>query len=93
MTTILSNARGSNAKGSNANGPNVLGGQARNGGRAVLMLGIGISAIAARYLYRKFKQRESRIHTEEARDEALTESFPASDPPATQYFDIPENRQ
>lgn len=83
MTTLLSNAAGLND----------LGRRARHGGRAALMLGIGVSIIAARYIYRKFKQAESRIHTEETRDEALTETFPASDPPASQYFDIPENRQ
>jgi hypothetical protein len=34
-----------------------------------------------------------RTHREELLDEALDESYPASDPPATQDFDIPANRQ
>lgn len=34
-----------------------------------------------------------RTHQEEQLDEALAESYPASDPPATQDFSIPANRQ
>lgn len=34
-----------------------------------------------------------RQHAETLRDESLRESYPASDAPATQDFDIPVNRQ
>jgi hypothetical protein len=37
---------------------------------------------------------KARHQTVEAkRDKTLKDSFPASDPPASQYFDIPVNRQ
>ena len=37
--------------------------------------------------------RKQHKHVEAKHDKALNQSFPASDPPASQYFDIPVNRQ
>lgn len=37
--------------------------------------------------------RCKRQHADDLRDESLDESFPASDPPASQNFDIPANRR
>ncbi len=36
---------------------------------------------------------QRRKHAETLRDDSLRDSFPASDAPATQDFDIPVNRQ
>ncbi len=52
---------------------------------------IGMAAVIALafYLYRRSRARR---HRESLRDEALDESFPASDPPATQDFSSPDGR-
>jgi len=43
---------------------------------------------------RRLYQRPQWLTEEDAkRDKILKDSFPASDPPASQYFDIPVNRQ
>ena len=38
-------------------------------------------------------RRCTRQHKEDVLDKSLDESFPASDPPASQDFDIPVNRR
>lgn len=38
-------------------------------------------------------RRLGKRHSEKLLDESLKESFPASDPPASQNFDIPANRR
>jgi hypothetical protein len=58
---------------------------------------IGIAAVAigfvARDIYRRSKISKSLGRVEAVRDKTLKDSFPASDPPASQYFEIPVNRQ
>lgn len=54
---------------------------------ATLGLGIGVALT----LRRRWSRNAAR-HTEAMRDETLQDTFPASDPPASQYFGIPANR-
>ena len=61
---------------------------------------VGIAAsvgFIAREVYRlaqaRRKTKESEAHVDATHDKALKGSFPASDPPASQFFDIPVNRQ
>ncbi|HTQ35651.1 MAG TPA: hypothetical protein VMH77_01335 [Steroidobacteraceae bacterium] len=53
---------------------------------ALLLGALGTLACAAARGTRR------RRHAETVRDESLRETFPASDPPATQDFAIPANR-
>jgi hypothetical protein len=55
---------------------------------AAVSIGVFMSRLRRRAL-----QRRCTIETEQCRDNALDHTFPASDPPATQYFDIPVNRR
>jgi hypothetical protein len=42
---------------------------------------------------RRFRwSRGADRHTDEMRDKTLKDTYPASDPPASQFFDIPANR-
>jgi hypothetical protein len=41
---------------------------------------------------RRWRTKQNAALTEPAIDKTLKDSFPASDPPASRYFDIPENR-
>jgi uncharacterized protein YcfJ len=62
---------------------------------------VGIAAVAigfiARNIYRRAQDSKSMAKTlgrvDAVRDKTLKDSFPASDPPASQYFEIPVNRQ
>jgi hypothetical protein len=47
----------------------------------------------AREIYRRVQIIKSQGHVDAVHDKTLKGSFPASDPPASQYFDIPVNRQ
>lgn len=38
-------------------------------------------------------QRNRHTRVDKTRDKTLKDTFPASDPPASQYFDIPVNRR
>jgi uncharacterized membrane protein YcjF (UPF0283 family) len=65
-----------------------------------LGVAVGIAAsvgFIAREVYRLIRVRrqakESAAHVDAVHDKALKGSFPASDPPASQFFDIPVNRQ
>jgi hypothetical protein len=49
--------------------------------------------IATTLLRTARNQRGARHRVEKLRDDTLRNTFPASDPPASQYFDIPANRQ
>ena len=62
------------------------------------LVGVAAAAgIVARGIYRYVQSQrdlaKSQGRVESVRDKTLKDSFPASDPPATQYFDIPANRQ
>jgi len=46
---------------------------------------------AVKGIARRWRVRNPRARSESAIDESLEETFPASDPPATRYFDIPDN--
>lgn len=52
-----------------------------------------LAAPAVTTLLRRWRTRQEAARTEPAVDKTLKDSFPASDPPASRYFDIPENRQ
>jgi hypothetical protein len=53
-----------------------------------LLVGVGVGALLLSRSAKKTQQQ----HVEKLRDKALKDSYPASDPPASQYFDIPVNR-
>lgn len=57
----------------------------------------GAAALIATPMIRKLKRRwavtHPRARTEPAIDESLQDTYPASDPPASRYFDIPVNRR
>jgi len=64
-------------------------------GAVVGLVGIAAAGIGliARGIYRQAQNSKSQGRVEAVRDKTLKDSFPASDPPASQYFDIPANRQ
>ena len=64
-------------------------------GAVVGLIGMAAAAIGfvARDIYRRTQNSKSHGRVEAVRDKTLKDSFPASDPPASQYFDIPANRQ
>jgi hypothetical protein len=56
----------------------------------------GIAAalgFAARRMYAYVQECNCARQIDAVRDKTLKDSFPASDPPASQFFDIPVNRQ
>jgi hypothetical protein len=57
-------------------------------GTAVLIAWPAYKGIA-----RRWRIRHPAAARESAIDESLQETFPASDPPATRYVDIPDNRR
>jgi len=52
-----------------------------------------IAAPAIKSFSRRWKLRHPQALTEPSIDKSLKDTFPASDPPASRYFDIPENRK
>jgi hypothetical protein len=52
-----------------------------------------IAAPAITTLLRRWRSRQELAATEPAVDKTIKDSYPASDPPASRYFDIPENRR
>jgi len=59
--------------------------------RHVLLASLVGAGVA--HLVRHFSGwHRARRHKDTLRDEALDETFPASDPPASQNFDTPRNR-
>lgn len=60
--------------------------------RSLLLVG---AAVAAGFGFSKVlcKARAGQVLDEKKRDKVLKDSYPASDPPSSQYFDIPVNRQ
>ncbi len=63
--------------------------------QAVAVIGaLGLIAMPAiQGIARRWRIRHPLAASEEAIDESLEETYPASDPPATRYVDIPENRR
>jgi hypothetical protein len=63
--------------------------------RTVAMVGalalIATPAVTA--FVRRWRTKREVARTEPEIDKTLKDTFPASDPPASRYFDIPENRQ
>jgi hypothetical protein len=52
-----------------------------------------IAAPAIKSFARKWRVRHPLAAQEAAIDESLEETYPASDPPASRYVDVPENRR
>jgi hypothetical protein len=52
-----------------------------------------IAAPAIKSISRRWRVRPPAALSEPAIDKALKDTYPASDPPASRYFDIPENRK
>jgi hypothetical protein len=52
-----------------------------------------IAAPALKSMSRRWRTAHPVARTEPAIDKSLKDTYPASDPPASRYFDIPENRQ
>jgi hypothetical protein len=48
---------------------------------------------ACRGIARRWRVRNPLAQRDSAIDDSLKETFPASDPPATRYVDIPQNRR
>jgi hypothetical protein len=61
------------------------------------LLLIGAAVLLARPavqgIVRRWRIRNPHAKAESAIDDSLDETFPASDPPAGRYFDIPDNRR
>lgn len=68
--------------------PSGLGSQVR-GAVVVAVISFAVTQLLTHWL----SWRRSRRHREGLLDETLDETFPASDPPASQNFDTPVNRQ
>lgn len=65
-------------------------------GVQVLALAGALALIAAPAIQAYARRRRLRYPTalsEPAIDKTLKDTYPASDPPASRYFDIPENRR
>lgn len=52
-----------------------------------------IASPALKGIAHRWRKRHPMARTEAAIDESLEETFPASDPPASRFVDIPENRK
>lgn len=65
-------------------------------GLMALLIGLSLITVSLACATMIFLRRKEPAYTprtvEKRRDEALKETFPASDAPASQYFDIPANR-
>ena len=60
---------------------------------ALLSAAVLIAAPACRGIARRWRLKHPRAGTEPAIDKQLKDTYPASDPPASRYFDIPVNRR
>ena len=52
-----------------------------------------IAAPACRGIARRWRRKSRIALTEKAIDKQLKDTYPASDPPASHYYDIPVNRR
>ena len=60
---------------------------------ALLSAAILIATPAYRGIARRWRLKHPRAKSEPAIDTQLKDTYPASDPPASRYFDIPVNRR
>jgi len=60
---------------------------------ALLSAAVLIAAPACRGIARRWRLKHPRAKSEPAIDKQLNDTYPASDPPASRYFDIPVNRR
>jgi len=60
---------------------------------ALLSAAVLIATPACRGIARRWRLRHPRAGSEQAIDKQLNDTYPASDPPASRYFDIPANRR
>lgn len=60
---------------------------------ALLSAAVLIAVPACRGIARRWRVRNPRARSELAIDKQLKDTYPASDPPASRYFDIPVNRR
>jgi hypothetical protein len=59
-----------------------------------LLSAVALLAVPAyRGIARRWRLRHPLARSEPAIDKQLKDTFPASDPPASRYFDIPVNRR
>ena len=64
------------------------------GQKMLLISAIGLLAWpAAKGIYRRWRVKHPVATQEPEIDTALQQTYPASDPPASRYVDIPENRR
>lgn len=62
--------------------------------KILLFSAIGLLAYpAAKDIHRRWRVKRPLASKEPEIDTALDQTFPASDPPASRYVDIPENRR
>jgi len=52
-----------------------------------------IAAPAVKGVLRRWRVKHPAAGDEPSIDKSLKDTYPASDPPASRYFDIPENRR
>jgi hypothetical protein len=60
---------------------------------ALLSAAVLIATPAWRGIARRWRLKHPRAKSEPAIDKQLNDTYPASDPPASRYFDIPVNRR
>jgi hypothetical protein len=60
---------------------------------ALLGAAVLIAAPACRGIARRWRLKHPLARSEPAIDKQLKDTYPASDPPASRYFDIPVNRR
>lgn len=60
---------------------------------ALLSAAVLIATPACRGIARRWRLKHPRAKSELAIDKQLKDTYPASDPPASRYFDIPVNRR
>jgi hypothetical protein len=60
---------------------------------ALLSAAVLIAAPACKGIARRWRLRHPLASSERAIDKQLKDTYPASDPPASRYFDIPVNRR
>jgi hypothetical protein len=62
-------------------------------GGAIALVAAPAIRLLATNLRRRFLEQPGKAQSEAAIDKTLKDTFPASDPPASRFFDIPSNRQ